>query len=286
MTVSARPVGIEEATESAVPLVFDSPHSGRVYPDGFAPAVPVKRLVGFEDRFVEELVADAPAHGVTLLHATFPRAYIDPNRAIDDLGEDLVEAGWPEMRNPTVYSERGIGLVFRRLGDGTAIYDRRLSRDEVADRIATCWRPYHAALDQLLETAVERWGSVWHANWHSMRPVGDAHAPDPGGIRPDFVVSDSDGRSAAADFTAAARAAIEHCGYSVAVNVPFKGGYIVRRHGRPDAGRHSIQVEINRGLYMDHATFERTEKLTALRQDIAAMTRALAGFVRAQISGS
>lgn len=270
----------EPVPETAVPVVFDSPHSGRRFPPDFAPAVPLEDLVGYEDRFVDDLVASAPAHGIVLVAADFPRAYIDPNRAEDDLDAHVVEDDWHSPLNPTPYGERGIGLVFRKLQSGKAIYDHPLSHAELDRRIEGYWRPFHARLEAALDAAVQRWGVVWHVDWHSMRPMGDALSPDPGEIRPDFVVSDRDGTTADAAFTDRVREILSDLGHSVAINAPFKGGYVVQRAGRPDAGRHSLQVEINRALYLDPETLQRGPGFEALRSDLDRAMAAIADYAR------
>lgn len=273
------PVLIRKPAEGTqVPLVYDSPHSGRRYPPDFIPVVPVEKLRGYEDRLVDSLVEDAPDHGILLIAANFPRAYIDPNRAIDDLDPQIVGDDWTDPLLPTAYSELGLGLIFRVGLDSSPIYERPLGRTTVIERIKRYWRPYHDALEDALRQAKERWGAVWHIAWHSMRPLGDAQSSDPGEIRPDFVVSDRDGTSAEAAFTDFAVEAIRGLGYSVAVNHPFKGGYITELHGRPGQGRHSLQIEINRALYLNIETLELTPDAAALRSDLERLSAELSGF--------
>lgn len=266
------------AEDTEVPLIYDSPHSGRRYPPDFIPVVPVEKLRGYEDRLVDSLVEDAPDHGILLIAANFPRAYIDPNRAIGDLDPQVVGDDWTDPLLPTAYSDLGLGLIFRVGLDNRPIYERPLGRTTVIERIEGYWRPYHEALEDALQQAEERWGAVWHIAWHSMRPLGDAQSSDPGEIRPDFVVSDRDGTSAEAAFTDFAVEAIRELGYSVAVNHPFKGGYITELHGRPGKGRHSLQIEINRALYLDIETLELTSGAAALRRDLDSLSRGLADF--------
>lgn len=261
-----------------LPAVYDSPHSGRSYPADFIPAVPIDQLRGYEDRLVDDLVRDAPRHGILLIAATFPRAYIDPNRAIDDLDPQVVGDDWAETLNPTPYSELGLGLVFRTGLDEKPIYERPLGRESVMQRIEGYWRPYHDALESALRDAQERWGSVWHIAWHSMRPVGDSQSIDPGEERPDFVISDRDGTSAEPAFTDFAAETLRALGYSVAINHPFKGGYITQAHGLPNEGRHSLQIEMNRSLYLDLETLELTSGAAALRRDLDRFSRRFAAF--------
>lgn len=263
----------------AAPAVFDSPHSGRAYPRDFHPAVPVTELYGFEDRLVDALLADAPAQGVALLTADFPRAYIDPNRREDDLEPEITGPDWRDSANP-VYAAKGIGLIFRTSLAGTPIYERPLGASEIRRRISRYWRPYHQALEEALSAAQQRWGAVWHINWHSMRPIGDALSSDPGEIRPDFVLSDRDGVTTEPGFIDVVEHELRKAGYSVARNHPFKGGYITALHGRPGEGRHSLQVEINRALYLDLQTLEITTDADRLRRDLARLAASVANYAR------
>ena len=271
-------VSIIEPDHPRVPLVFSSAHSGRDFPEGFAPAVALTDLIGFEDRFVDDLIADAPRYGVVNILANFPRAYIDPNRAPDDLDDQVIEESWTGTRRPTLQSARGIGLIFRQLQDGKAIYDRPLTHAELDHRLQRYWQPFHDQLDAVLDATHIARGGVWHVDWHSMRPVGDALAPDPGAIRPDFVVSDLDGASSGQDFRVHVAGVLERLGYSVAINDPFRGGYIISRAGAPGTNRHSLQVEINRKLYLDPDTLARSRGFAPLRQDLAAVAQELATF--------
>lgn len=263
-----------------VPVVFDSPHSGRYYPDDFRPAVPLEILREYEDRFVDRLVSKAPDHGVTLIAANFPRAYIDPNRAPDDIDAEMLEAVWPEPLAPTPHSVGGTGLVFRVMRDAAPIYDRSLAIEEVRRRLEICWHPYHAALDEALAMHRKRHGRVWHLNCHSMRPVGDPTTPDPGKRRADIVLGDLFGSSCDPAFTDLVAKSLEGFGYSVAVNSPYSGAFIVARHGRPGEGSHSLQMEINRGLYMDLETLEPTAGFEPLRNDLGRLAEAVVAFAR------
>lgn len=280
----AEPVLIMAGSEQ-VPLVFDSPHSGRFYPDDFRSVISRRTLQEYEDRFVDLLIADGADRGVTTLAANFPRAYIDPNRAPDDIDEDMLDAVWPDPLTPTRHSQQGTGLIFRHMPDETPIYGAKLTVEEVNRRLDSCWRPYHAALDGAIAGARARHGAVWHVNWHSMRPVGEAMTPDPGEQRADFVLGDRQGTSCEPEFTAFIADSLQAMGYSVAVNHPYQGAYIVERHGHPREGRHSIQIEINRGLYMDLDTLEKIARFDAVRQDIGRLAGKLAEWSAARASG-
>lgn len=280
----AEPVDIAHGAAD-VPLVFDSPHSGRYYPDDFSSVVSRKLLREYEDRFVDRLIADADDHGVTTITAHFPRAYIDPNRAPDDIDEEMLEAVWPDPLSPTRHTLQGTGLIFRRMHDASHIYDRPLTVEEVQRRLDGCWRPYHAALESALAAARQENGAVWHINWHSMRPVGDAMTPDPGNERADFVLGDRQGQSCEPAFTSIVAERLEAMGYSVAINDPYQGAYIVERYGKPREGWHSLQIEINRGLYMDLDTLEKIERFETVRRDIGALAGELVSWSRTRLAG-
>lgn len=267
-------------TAEPVPVFYDSPHSGRTIPDDFVTAVSLADLRTGEDAFVDELVSGCLDHGIGLIAAEFPRAYIDVNRAVDDLDEGLLSAPWPGGANPTDKSVRGMGLIRREILRGVPLYSAPLSVAEVSARIETYYRPYHAAVKAALDRLHASHGAVWHVDWHSMKPVGVAMNVDAGEARPDFVVSDGEGRTAAPDFADSVADWLRERGYSASVNAPYKGAEMIRRHGAPDEGRHSIQIEINRRLYLDAERMVRTEGFDGLKTDLDAFSAWLAGYVR------
>jgi N-formylglutamate amidohydrolase len=262
----------------AVPVVFDSPHSGSVYPSDFDFAAPVEVMRRAEDAFVDELFASAPAHGAALLAALFPRSYVDPNRHEQEIDTLLLNEPWPYPILPSHRSARGLGVVRRLVRATVAVYDRRLSVSEVQSRIARYHRPYHEELSAMIAEAQDRFGIVWHLNCHSMKSTAK------GRLRDDFVLGDRDGTTCAAEFTDLVASTLRDLGYSVGLNHPFKGAEIVMRHGDPAAGRHSLQIEINRGLYMNEARIEKSEAFPQLRQDIDRLIGTIVGFVREQTS--
>lgn len=263
-----------------VPLVCDSPHSGTWYPDDYAHAVARELLRRGEDTHVEALWEAAPRVGATLLHAHFPRTYIDANRNLDDLDPDLLAGPWPGPLAPSEKSRLGYGLVWRNIRAGVPIYDRPLTVAEVQHRIASCYRPYHAALAEAIEATAQRFGGVWHLNLHSM--PNDAYqrlqiaSPRP---LADFVLGDRDGRTCEPGFVDLVERELRARGYTVARNDPYKGVQLIERIGQPARNRHSLQIEIRRPLYMDEATRERNAGFAQVQQDLAALLRTLAGYV-------
>ena len=267
----------------ALPLVLDSPHSGEHYPDDFDHAPPRAIVRQAEDTHVARLYRGAPRFGATLIEATFPRAYVDANRSLADIDPVLLADAWPAPIAATRKTEQGIGLVWRIARGGSPMYDRKLTADEVQRRIERWYLPYHAALTAEIDALHTAFGAVWHINCHSMPAVGDANADDPGRERADFVLGDRDGTTCAPEFTALVAETIAGLGYSVSINDPYKGVELVKKHGQPAARRHSLQIELNRRLYMDEATLEPNAHNADLEADLERMLAALAAYIRAQV---
>ena len=257
-------------------LVLDSPHSGTSYPSDFRHACDPLKLRQAEDTFVESLWGFAPTLGATLVHALFPRSYIDVNRALDEIDESMLDAPWPGLKCPGTKVGLGKGLVWRALDDGTPVYDRKLSVAEVQARISRCWMPYHGILARTIDSLGRYHRQLIHLNCHSMPSMAAAFSTEyPGVAHPDVVLGDRDGTTADPRLTRAIGRFLEARGYSVAINHPYKGVEIVRRYGGPDANRHSIQVELNRRLYMDEQTLAPHAGFLPLRNTLRALVVAL-----------
>ena len=267
------------------PVVFDSPHSGLTVPAGFTPAVPMDRVFVATDTHVDALFAGAPRHGGPLLKALFPRSFLDVNRSVEDVDPLLLAEPWPGPLSQAPSVRRGMGLIWRFAWGDQPMYDRKLTVAEVRDRIDRYWRPYHAALDRMTASVHDRCGQVWYVDCHSMPRRGHALSPDPAGAeRADIVLGDRDGTSCAPAFTAVVADAFRRRGYDVAINRPFKGAELVRRHGAPDRGRHSLQIEINRKLYMDEVTRARHDGFDRLAADLDAIAGEICTHARSQVT--
>jgi N-formylglutamate deformylase len=242
-------------------LVLDSPHSGTHYPVDFRSACDLQTLRRAEDTHVDQLYAFAPALGVHWIEAFFPRSYLDANRSLTEIDESLLDGAWPGQR-PTTDADRakvrlGKGLIWRQTDDGLPVYDRLLGVDEVTLRIERCWQPYHAAVRQAIEAAYGAHGYSLHINCHSMPSVAASHATDhPGLVHPDFVVGNRDHSTSSAALAEWLCEQLRAQGYEVWLNHPYKGVELVRRYGQPQAHRHSLQLEINRRLYMDEHSLQ------------------------------
>jgi len=271
------PYSVIRPTGHRVPLVLDSPHSGTQYPADFGAAVGIEDLRASEDAFVDELYAGGPALGATLIAANFPRSYIDPNRSLLDIDASLLAAPWPGPAVPSRKTELGIGLIWRVLDSGEPIYRRKLSIDEVKQRIVAYHQPYQRAVKDALDDAYEHFGAVWHINCHSMPALsGRISEEGPGKPRADFVLGDRDGTTCEPDFTAFVARTLRDMGYEVKVNDPYKGVELVRAFCDPAAHRHSLQIEANRKLYMDERTRQRSSGFAKFKADIDRMLAAVA----------
>jgi len=277
------PVRITRPKGRSAPLLYDSPHSGRYYPSDFATKATRSELRLAEDAYVDELLSDAPDCGVYLLEANYSRCYIDVNREETDIDPGLLSERWPADLAPTEKSTRGLGLIRRWIIPGVEVNARSLSVAEVRSRIETVYRPYRDALASLVEEIRSTHGFVWHINWHSMKAFGNVMTPDgPGAARPDFVVSDRNGRSAGQAFRSLVVDRLRRLGYVVALNDPYVGGSIIERTGNPARDIHSVQIEINRRLYLDELRVEKNESFAGLKANLTSFTRELAQLTRAE----
>jgi N-formylglutamate deformylase len=264
----------------ATALVLDSPHSGTRYPEDFAFACEPAILRRAEDTHVEKLYDFAPALGVGWVEAFFPRSYLDANRDTTEVDVGLFDEAWPHAvsTDPRVMGKvrLGKGLIWRTTDEGLPIYQRKLSVAEVEARIAQCWQPYHAAVRQAIDAAHARHGYSIHINCHSMPAIASASATDfPGEEHADFVVGDRDGATAAEPLSRLVCEHLRSLGYGVAYNHPYKGVELVRRYGAPRQQRHSIQLEINRKLYMSEATLEISDGFAPLKASLQSLVQLL-----------
>lgn len=274
---------VREAEGERVPVVIDSPHSGEVYPPEFKYVTPFDILRTGVDMFVDELFGAAPAHGMPLLAAHFPRMFIDPNRQVDDIDPALIDGEWTRALNPTKKSTKGFGLLRTIALPGEPVHAGPLPVAQIEDRIDRYYQPYQDALKGLLDSTWEQFGAVWHIDCHSMKSLGNAMNEDEGQPRPDFVISDTDGTTSEPEFTNLVADTLSACGYNVSVNWPYKGAALIQRYSDPAANRHSIQIEINRKIYMDEAAFERSEGFADVKAALDKLLAAVADYARSRV---
>ncbi len=283
-------LSIKKPLAGIIPLIFDSPHSGTHYPADFKYACELHTLIGAEDNHVDDLFENVPKHGAHLLLAHFPRSYIDVNRAYDDIDAELLSEEWAGdfPINPTSRSDAGIGLIRRLVKPGIPVYNRALTSEDIIHRIEKYYRPYHNALVDLIEDAHYNYGQVWHINCHSM-PAASAYPKRTIGLvgnqikASDFVLGDRDGTTCDPAFTRALRDFIRELGYTVTINDPFKGVELIEKYSNPIRGYHSIQVEINKALYMDEKTHKRNAHYETLKSHIHDINRFIADYIKSRL---
>ncbi len=266
-----------------VPVVFDSPHSGSIYPRDFGHCIDRIYLRQTEDAFIDELFADAPGLGATLLCALFPRSYVDPNRSPDDIDPSMLQGEWPYRANPSEKAKLGIGLIPSR-EPGGVVYDRLLGVEEACRRLDTYYWPYHRELEQALDHAQQLAGAFWHINCHSMPAVSTSvSAEGPGVPRPDFCLGTRDGTTCDSEFAELVSSCIANMDYSVSIDDPYKGMELVRRYSDPLHRRNSLQIEINRRLYMDEASITPHAGFAPLKANITRLVEVICDYARARI---
>ena len=264
---------VHEPVSQTIPFVYNSPHSGRIYPPEF---IAQSRLEGIairrsDDHYVDELFGSAVALGAPLLAANFPRAYLDVNREPYELDPRMFDGLLPPYAN--VNSLRvagGLGTIPRIVAENMEIYARRLPVQEGLDRVEAVYKPYHATLRRLIARTHVQFGFGVLIDCHSM----------PGNVRvagytarPDFIIGDRYGTSASAELSRAAIAILEEMGFAAIRNKPYAGGFITEHYGRPSRGLHALQIEVNRAIYVDEVTLEK-------RADFAAVAEAVTGFMQ------
>ncbi|HEX2116747.1 MAG TPA: N-formylglutamate amidohydrolase [Alphaproteobacteria bacterium] len=278
------PFAVIAPPQQTAAVVYASPHSGNRYPPGFVTGSRLDPLTlrRSEDAFVDELFAGAPERGAPLLKAFFPRAYIDPNREPWELDPTMFADALPSYVNgasPRVSA--GLGTIARVVANGAEIYRGKLSFADARLRIETLYRPYHEHLQGLIDATYARFGHALLIDCHSMPSVGGPTDRDAGKRRVDFVLGDCFGASCAPAVMRETESFLRRQGFAVARNDPYAGGFTTRHYGQPARGRHALQIEINRGLYMDELRIERSGGFAALKRALDGLIEALTDIAAA-----
>lgn len=277
---SRRAVEVLAPEAASSPLIFASPHSGRDYPGELLrnSRLDRHRLRQSEDSYVDLLFDEAPRFGAPLLRALFPRAFVDVNRARDELDPRMFADDVPksaDTRSSRVIA--GLGVIPRIVADGQDIYGRKLYYFDAKRRLAACYDPYHKELGGLIDAARAQFGCAILIDCHSMPSAGGAPFR-PGEPRIDFVLGDRFGSSCAPSIVRYVEDLLTGFGYQVARNAPYAGGYVASSYGRPRNGVHALQIEINRALYLDERRIARTDGFDQLRRNMLLLMERLTAF--------
>jgi N-formylglutamate deformylase len=273
------PFEVIEPAERRGPLMFNSPHSGCVYPRAFLTAsrLDLATLRRSEDCFVDDLVLGVVTRGYPLMRAHFPRCYVDVNREPYELDPRMFEGRLPSFANTrSMRVAGGLGTVARVVGDAQEIYDRRISVNDALRRIESLYKPYHRGLRRLFTRVHREFGAATLVDCHSMpSTTGGGKDERP---RADVVLGDRYGTSCVPAVSETIESTLRSFGYAVSRNKPYAGGFITEHYGNPAAGLHTIQLEINRGLYMDERRFERSADFPRLAGHLAVLADRVAAI--------
>lgn len=248
--------------DELLPVILSSPHSGRCIPSDFNTLCSPDELRRAEDAFVDELIIGSQPYGANILIADFPRAYIDVNRAEDDIDGTQLAGAWPIKLFPTSKCRVGIGLIRKYLRGGRPLYSAPLSVQAVLQRLNKYYRPYHMVLDAMVAENYKMFGKNLLIDCHSM-PSQDNSIWS--GRLPDFVIGTLEGKSCAIEFAQKCAEFMVQAGYAVRLDMPYKGVEILKRYGNPSKGKYAFQLEINRDLYLYETTWQKKSSFDELK---------------------
>src|SRR3954463_489866 len=273
------PFEIAEPETWRAPIIFNSPHSGSVYPPEFLKAsrIDVAALRRSEDSFMDELIGGMSRLGFPTVTVNFPRSYVDVNREPYELDPRMFSGRLPSFANTrSMRVAGGLGTIPRVVGDGQEIYRERIDVDDALGRIEALYKPYHRALRRLINKAHQAFGTVILVDCHSMPSVGVSR-DEP--RRPDMVIGDRYGTSCAAVLPDRVEKTLARLGYSVGRNKPYAGGFITEHYGNPASGLHTIQLKLNRAVYMDERRRKRGQRFAQVAADFGVLADVLATTV-------
>lgn len=265
-----------EPAQCRGPVLFNSPHSGRIYPRAFllTSRLDLPTLRRSEDSFVDDLIAGLVERGHPIMRAHFPRCYVDVNREPYELDPRMFDGRLPSFANTrSMRVAGGLGTVARVVGDAQEIYDQRISVAEALRRIDALYKPYHRTLRRVFTLLQREFGAAILVDCHSMPSTTGGRDERP---RADLVIGDRYGTSCVAAVTDAVEQALRGFGYVVSRNKPYAGGFITEHYGNPASGLHAVQLEINRALYMDERRYERSASFDRLAAELAILADRLA----------
>jgi N-formylglutamate amidohydrolase len=264
------------------PLFVDVSKSGLEYPPEFRSPVSFTAVHDNASMHVEDLFADAPRHGATLLKCVYATFFIDNNRHELDLDPAAIDGAWPVPLQPHVRTLKGLGLIKTKSRHGEPLQERKLTVAEVEERLAKYYRPYHREMKRIVDTLHARFGVLRQLSGHCMSATGAPTHIDAGKPRADFCISDLNGTTSSREFVDLLVATLRGYGYSVAVNDPYFGNELIRRYGDPARGIDSIHFEVNKKLYMDVNTFRKTAGFARVKADIDRLLQVVVDDTRAR----
>ncbi len=286
-TAAVPPFELLSPADAFGPVVYASPHSGDYYPSDFIEAarIDLATLRCSEDSHVDELFVSALEHGAPLLKACYGRAYLDPNREPWELDPAMFQTPLPAHVNTTSLRViGGLGTIPKIVSDGVEIYRDKLAFDEAESRVRRLYYPYHQALQQLLREATDRHRFCLLVDCHSMPSIGGPMDRDAGARRADIVLGDRFSTTCAPQITELAQTVLSEAGFKVSRNVPYAGGFTTYDYGRPGNGVHTLQIEVNRAIYMDEVSYEKSAGFAEVRDRLSELVCAFSKLDRKALS--
>ncbi len=252
-------------------FVFAAPHSGRLYPQDMQDKSPLSKteLRISEDAFVDELFDWVPSEGACLLVATYARAYLDLNRATNELDPAMFTPQLPiDTVNISQRVKSGLGLIPAIVAEGKHIYTAPLPARAAAQRTESIHAPYHTKLRELLDSRIKRTRQAYFIDCHSMpseeKPLSGFSK------QPDIILGDCWGQSCSSQLTTVVEEQLTKNGFKVRRNVPYSGGYATSHYGKPLHHTHALQIEINRAIYMNEDTLEKHPDFNEIKKRLKA----------------
>ena len=267
---------VQYPTAQNRPLIFSSPHSGRIYPTELLESSKLKlrKLRSLEDPYVDELFDHVVTQGAAFIKAEFPRAYLDLNREPYELDPKLISPDLPTYANTkSLRVKGGLGTIPRIVADGSAIYRKPILLPDALKRIENYHLPYHAKLKELLHKTRSQFGFAILLDCHSMPSSTNIYKNK---LTTDIVIGNRFNSSCAPQLTDIIAETFQSSGFSVKLNQPYAGGYVTEHHGKPENAIHAVQIEINRNLYLDQVTYEKSKKFNGLKSKLVKITAILA----------
>lgn len=264
------------------PLVVDVSRSGREYPHDFRSPVSLTTVHDNVSMYVDEIFSAAPELGGTLLYACFPAMYVDTNRSARDIDASLIDGEWPGPIEQSDYTDRGLGLLKRLSRYGEAFQERKLSVQEVQERLDRFHEPYHQELSRILRQTRDRQGYAIQLSCHCMSAVGAPTHRDPGQERADFNLGDNNGTSSSKETVDFMIDTLKKLGHTVSLNFPYYGGELIKRHSDPRGGIDSIFIEVNKRLFIDTKTFRKTKGFSDVQKSATELMKALVEYSKAK----
>ena len=243
------------------------PHSGRQIPSEatWLKSLPHSILFCDVDAFVDELYEPAVKQfNLTAIVFPWHRYAVDVNRLPEDQTRRTVEGASPHLSHG-VSSE----IHWHQTTKGDLLIKKPLSRKRHQQLMDKYYHPFHRRIqEEFQKRKVKGGGEVYHLDLHSMPSLGRTFHRDPGQKRSQIVIGNGENRSADNKFSELVLSSYKTAGFEVALNWPYRGGRITELYGRPEKGQHTLQVEINRSLYMDEETGEKIPAFFSVQKQL------------------